>query len=110
MPRAGSPPATRPSPAGAGRSSRSIRPPRPPLGLTAIHAPFYEPILSRLPLVRPVVQPANRGTALGVLYPALLVAHRDPSATVAVFPSDHFVASADRFMDAVSEAALVVER
>ena len=38
-----------------------------------------------------LTQPENRGTAAGVLLPAHWIAWRDPEATVAVFPSDHFV-------------------
>jgi mannose-1-phosphate guanylyltransferase len=37
------------------------------------------------------VQPRNRGTAAGILLPLLEVLRRDPDATVAVVPSDHFV-------------------
>jgi mannose-1-phosphate guanylyltransferase len=38
------------------------------------------------------------------------VAARDPDAIVAVFPSDHFVTPADRFMDAVAEAVAQATR
>jgi len=92
------------------RVSRLIPRERQLLSLTRAHAGFYEPLLERCPGVDPVVQPEGRGTALAVFYPALRVAHRDPGATVAVFPSDHFVAPTDRFMDAVGEAAAVVDR
>jgi mannose-1-phosphate guanylyltransferase len=80
------------------------------LSLARPHARFFEPVLDRCQGVQPVVQPENGGTALGVLYPALRVAKADPSATVAVFPSDHFVAPTDRFMEAVADASRVVER
>jgi mannose-1-phosphate guanylyltransferase len=80
------------------------------LSLSRAHAPYYEPVLNRCEGVRPVVQPENGGTALGVLYPALHVAKADPAGTVAVFPSDHFIAPTDRFLDAVADARAVVER
>src|SRR5262245_49905196 len=92
------------------RTARLIPRERQLLSLSRSHAPYYEPVLDRCEGVRPVVQPENGGTALGVLYPALHVAMADPSGTVAVFPSDHFVAPTDRFMDAVADAAAVVER
>jgi mannose-1-phosphate guanylyltransferase len=92
------------------RVARLIPPERQLLSLTRSHAPYFEPVLDRCPGVEPVVQPAGRGTALGVLYPALRVAARDPDAIVAVFPSDHFVTPADRFMDAVAEAAAQAAR
>lgn len=37
-----------------------------------------------------VVQPANRGTAIGVLLPVLRILARDPAAHVVLLPSDHF--------------------
>jgi mannose-1-phosphate guanylyltransferase len=92
------------------RVARLIPPERQFVALTRGHSTFYEPVLSRCPDVHPVIQPANRGTALGVLYPALRVAAHDPSATIAVFPSDHFVMPEDRFMEAVGHAAAIVER
>jgi mannose-1-phosphate guanylyltransferase len=39
-----------------------------------------------------VVQPRNRGTAAGILLPALAVLERDPAARIAFLPSDHYVA------------------
>jgi mannose-1-phosphate guanylyltransferase len=38
-----------------------------------------------------LVQPRNLGTGPGVLLPLMAVLERDPRATVAVLPSDHFV-------------------
>ncbi len=40
-----------------------------------------------------VVQPANRGTAAGILLPLLRVVERDAGAEVVILPSDHFVES-----------------
>ncbi len=44
-----------------------------------------------------VVQPANRGTAPGLLLPLLWIAGRTPSATVTVLPADHFIWEEARF-------------
>lgn len=38
-----------------------------------------------------IVQPENKGTAPGLLLPLLHIVRREPSATVVVLPSDHFV-------------------
>lgn len=57
-----------------------------------------------------LLQPADRGTAAGVLLPAHWIQGRDPSATVAVFPSDHYVEQGRVFMDRVAEAAAFVDR
>lgn len=46
---------------------------------------------------RIVEQPANRDTAAGVFLPLAYVLARDPDATVALLPSDHFVADPFRF-------------
>lgn len=52
---------------------------------------------------RVLVQPEDRGTAAGVLFPAHWIQWRDPEATVAVFPSDHFILEEPVFMDHVAE-------
>ena len=57
-----------------------------------------------------LAQPEDRGTAAGVLYPAHWVARRDPAATVAVFPSDHFVLEESVFMVHVAQVAALVGR
>jgi mannose-1-phosphate guanylyltransferase len=53
-------------------------------------------------------QPADRGTAAGVLLPAHWVRARDPEAVVAVFPSDHLVVEGARFMAHVAEVVAAV--
>jgi mannose-1-phosphate guanylyltransferase len=56
-----------------------------------------------------ILQPANRGTAAGVLLPARCILARDPRATIAVFPSDHHVEPAAGFMEHVADAARFVD-
>ena len=48
-----------------------------------------------------VRQPANRGTAVGVFLPLAYVLERDPTATVLIFPCDHFVYPEGRFLQYV---------
>ncbi|HXV85031.1 MAG TPA: sugar phosphate nucleotidyltransferase [Candidatus Binatia bacterium] len=55
-----------------------------------------------------IVQPANKDTGLGVLLPLTYLHRRCPGATVAVFPSDHFILEEDRFIDHVRLAARAV--
>jgi mannose-1-phosphate guanylyltransferase len=57
-----------------------------------------------------LLQPGDRGTAAGVLFPVAWVHRYAGSATIAVFPSDHFVADEPRFMTHVREAAAFVSR
>jgi mannose-1-phosphate guanylyltransferase len=48
--------------------------------------------LNRLPSANLIMQPRNRGTAVGILYAMLHIAARDPDAAVVLLPSDHHVA------------------
>ena len=43
------------------------------------------------PVPQALLQPSNKGTGPGILWPVHWVSWRDPEAIVAVFPSDHFV-------------------
>lgn len=47
--------------------------------------------LTRLPTANLIVQPCNRGTAVGILYATLKIAKHDPDAIVILLPSDHHV-------------------
>lgn len=57
-----------------------------------------------------LAQPSDRGTAAAILYAAHWIAWRDPTATAAIFPSDHFVPAAARFMAHVAEVTSWVDR
>lgn len=64
--------------------------------VTAIVAPahhrYWAASLKGLPAENLVVQPRNRGTAIGILLPVLRIAARDPQARILILPSDHYVA------------------
>jgi mannose-1-phosphate guanylyltransferase len=55
-------------------------------------------------------QPFDRGTAAGILYPAHWIAWRNPEATIAIFPSDHFILGEAAFMAHVAEVAAWVDK
>ena len=57
-----------------------------------------------------VVQPGNRGTAVGLLAPLLRIVARDPEARVWVLPSDHWVADEETLATSVRHALARVER
>ena len=57
-----------------------------------------------------LVQPDDRGTAAGILFPAHWIFWRNPDATMAVFPSDRFVLEERTFMAHVASVAEWVER
>jgi mannose-1-phosphate guanylyltransferase len=74
------------------------------------HEPFYSPLLKGAPADNLVVQPQNRGTAAAILYALHRLSELNPSASVAVFPSHHFVdndsilmAHVDLAFDSLSE-------
>jgi mannose-1-phosphate guanylyltransferase len=66
-------------------------------------------LLSRAPGTV-IIQPANKETGPGILLPLMHVYKKYPGATVAVFPSDHFIVEEDLFMDHVEIAFRAVER
>src|SRR4051812_35216078 len=71
------------------------------LVVTKTHEQFYK----RLPgNPRLLVQPQNKGTALGIIYPLVRIAAESPNAVVAFFPSDHYFADDGRFMSYVETA------
>jgi mannose-1-phosphate guanylyltransferase len=57
-----------------------------------------------------VIQPKNKDTAPGLLLPLIYLHRRYPDATVAVFPSDHFIVEEDVFIRYVDLAFRVVEQ
>lgn len=74
------------------------------------HAKYIAAELAGPHRPRVLVQPEDRGTAAGVLFPAHWIHWRDPEATVAVFPSDHFILEEAAFMGHVAEVAAFVRR
>ena len=60
--------------------------------------------LAGWPQANIIYQPENRETAPGILLPLSYVSHRCPQATVAVFPSDHFIADESVFIRQVAKA------
>jgi len=74
------------------------------------HAPYYALLARELAPDRLVVQPANAGTAPGVLYPLLRIRHLAGNVPVAVYPSDHYVSDDAAFTDSVAHAVDIVRR
>jgi len=56
-----------------------------------------------------LVQPENKETAPGLLLPLLWIARRNPAASAAVFPSDHFIWMEERFARSVRTALAAAE-
>jgi mannose-1-phosphate guanylyltransferase len=77
--------------------------------VTRGHSRYYEPQLGEVPASRIVVQPSNRGTAAAILYPLMKLATTAPEATIAIFPSDHYVSDDTAFMRHVQTALAATE-
>lgn len=72
------------------------------------HTWYLREAVDRAP--RLLIQPHDRGTAAGILWPAHWISWRNPEATVAVFPSDHFVLGELALMAHVMEVLAFVRR
>ncbi len=86
------------------RVSLGIDAKRTLVALTREHEHFYDHLLTGLAERNLVVQPRNRGTAPAILYALLRMVELAPQATVAIFPSDHFVSDDREFMRQVGNA------
>ena len=73
------------------------------------HAGYTAQEFIRAPHPHIFAQPADRGTAAAILAPTSEIARRDPDATVAVFPSDHYIPSDDAFMAHVAEVGTWID-
>ncbi|MGH7415784.1 MAG: sugar phosphate nucleotidyltransferase [Candidatus Rokuibacteriota bacterium] len=74
------------------------------------HAGYIAEEFSGAAHPRVLAQPLDRGTAAGVLYPAHWIAWRNPEATVAIFPSDHFLLGETSFMAHIAEVTEWVDK
>ena len=72
------------------------------------HAPFYATLARELAPGRLVEQPANAGTAPGILYPLLRIRHLAGNVPVTIYPSDHYISDEGTFVGSVSHAVEVV--
>jgi mannose-1-phosphate guanylyltransferase len=73
------------------------------------HRGWWRREVATLPPANVVVQPANRGTAAGVLLPLLSILRRDPGARLLILPSDHFVGREETLAEACRTALARLE-
>jgi len=78
--------------------------------VAAQHLRWWSRCLTRAQIKHAVVQPANCGTACGVLLPLLMTLARDPDCTVVVLPSDHHVDDEATLASTLREAVAAVGR
>ncbi|MFN8545825.1 MAG: sugar phosphate nucleotidyltransferase [Candidatus Binatia bacterium] len=74
------------------------------------HLPLASTHIRAVPAANVLVQPLNRDTGPGLLLSLLAIARRAPDATVAVFPSDHWVGDDATFVAHVARAAALIAR
>lgn len=91
------------------RVALGIPPARTAVVTVRSHAPYFAESWAGSERPHVLVQPADRGTAAGVLFPIHWIARRDPGATVAVFPSDHFVSESATFMAGIGKIVAWVD-
>src|SRR5207248_2009322 len=68
------------------------------------HAAAVREALPTLPPAHLVVEPAARNTAPAIGLAAVEVSREDPSATLVVLPSDHYIAQPEAFREALRTA------
>lgn len=91
------------------RTALVVNPLRTIFSLTEEHSRYYQPLLNEVAERQLVVQPRNAGTGPAILYSLLRISHIDPTASVAVFPSDHYVSDDAAFMAYVESAFAAVQ-
>jgi mannose-1-phosphate guanylyltransferase len=74
------------------------------------HEPYYRYLFEDMPAEHVVVQPENRGTAAGILYPLLRIARLAGTPPVVVLPSDHHVSDDVALADHLSAATAAAVR
>jgi mannose-1-phosphate guanylyltransferase len=91
------------------RAALEISPARTVVSTVRAHAGYIADELSTSQ-AHVLVQPAEKGTAAGILFPAHWISWRAPDAVVAIFPSDHFVLEETAFMAHVADVATWLAR
>ena len=73
------------------------------------HWPYVREAFKEQQTGEVIFQPGNCDTAAGIFLPLTYVRAWDPNATVAIFPSDHFVFPEDRFVETVRRATRAIQ-
>lgn len=77
----------------------------PEENITAVVAPahvrYWKAALRDMPFDNICVQPLDRGTAVGILWPTLKILARDPLARLLILPSDHHVDNEETLTNAM---------
>ncbi|HEX7375159.1 MAG TPA: sugar phosphate nucleotidyltransferase [Steroidobacteraceae bacterium] len=87
------------------RAGRVAPPRRVCTIVAAQHRRWWSAPLAALPAENVIVQPENRGTAIGVLLPLLRLELRDPRGRVVLLPADHHVRDEDTLARTLRDAS-----
>lgn len=91
------------------RASGAVDPGRIVTIVAAEHRALFEAELQDMSSRNLIVQPRNRGTAIGLLLPLLTILERDPAARVLVLPADHHVENEGALLEAIQRAFEIAE-
>ena len=91
------------------RVALSVLPSRTMFVVTEKHRRFYKSLAHAVSPNLILEQPENKGTAPAILYALMRVAAKSPRAIVALFPSDHYFADDEDFMEYVDVAFNAVQ-
>jgi mannose-1-phosphate guanylyltransferase len=92
------------------RASKVVAPSRICSIVAERHQCWWRQLGERLPAGNLIVQPANRGTGIGVLYSVMYVLARDPRAHIVLLPADHFVRDESLLEAALRSAVQNIEQ
>ncbi len=93
------------------KRASAVAPPERTVAVVARkHRRWWKHQLADLPSENILVQPRNRGTGAGILFPVMEIRRRDPRATVAVMPTDHHVEHEHRLQAAIREGFAALDR
>lgn len=92
------------------RGHRVTRRDRLAVIVAARHEHFWRGQLWSVPADNRIVQPENRGTAIGILLAALSIAARDPLARIVFLPADHHVRDEDALAGPLAAATAIAGR
>jgi mannose-1-phosphate guanylyltransferase len=90
------------------RARHFVAPDRTMVVVNHNHLDMARAQVATLPTSNVLIQPCNRDTGPGLLFALLSLARSHPTATVAVFPSDHYVDNDHAFIRHVDRAARIV--
>jgi mannose-1-phosphate guanylyltransferase len=92
------------------RAASVVAPERACVVVAEHHTQWWRSLAGAMSPENIIVQPSNRGTAIGILLPLLQILQRDAEASLIVLPSDHYVRNEDILASRLRQATAEVAR